>query len=321
MTYYIILLLTMATAAGAGDVAIPNTFESNTPAMAAEVNENFTAMETALNDNDRRIAAIEAALDTLRTTITAQSETIADHAGTIAHNTNAISVLQGRMVAVETSEVMALDDYLLVDETGDPRGPLVRLSGVNLQIVNGLESTHTINGLGNLIIGYDETNTTSAPRCSHSDYTDQAGCERAGETWSNSHKTGSHYIVTGSENSYSSYGGIVAGLRNSATGRHSTVTGGIDNVASGYMTSVSGGWANSAQGYYSSISGGAVNIARGNYSSISGGMANKANGLYSSVSGGMSNTADGEYSSVSGGRDRTAAGELDWVAGSLMEDL
>ncbi len=45
----------MVPAAWAGNVTIPNTFTSGTPAVAAEVNSNFGAVETAVDDNDGRI--------------------------------------------------------------------------------------------------------------------------------------------------------------------------------------------------------------------------------------------------------------------------
>lgn len=48
--------------AQAGEVTIPNTFQSGTPAVAAEVNANFTALETAVYDNDSRIAALESSV-------------------------------------------------------------------------------------------------------------------------------------------------------------------------------------------------------------------------------------------------------------------
>lgn len=44
----------------ASSASVPNTFVSGEAAVAAEVNENFTALETAINDNDSRITALEA---------------------------------------------------------------------------------------------------------------------------------------------------------------------------------------------------------------------------------------------------------------------
>ncbi len=42
--------------ANADEVTIPNEFQSNTPARASEVNENFSAVKSAVDDNDSRIS-------------------------------------------------------------------------------------------------------------------------------------------------------------------------------------------------------------------------------------------------------------------------
>ena len=104
------------TSTQAGKVTIPNTFHSGIQAVAAEVNANFTAVETAVDDNNSRVAALE----------------------------TLVAELQSRLEALETSQVMALESYVIVDEISDPRGPLVQLTGVNLQFVNGEGSTATI---------------------------------------------------------------------------------------------------------------------------------------------------------------------------------
>lgn len=303
-----LILLTAFSSTHAGEVTIPNTFASDTPAVAAEVNANFTAVKTAVDDNDSRVAALEAL----------------------------VTALQSRLEALETSQVMALESYLTVDETTDPRGPLVQLSGVNLQIVNGLGGTDTVNGLDNLIVGYDEVNTmTGWNRCSNGAYSDQATCEGAGAVWSYTHKTGSHYLVLGSENSYSQFGGLVAGHRNSTTRNYATITGGYLNLAAGEYSSisggnynqatgdnasVSGGRSNTASGWESSVGAGYENEASGRSSSVQGGRTNDAIGDYSSVGGGYNNTASGIRSSVSGGETTEATGPDDWAAASLYED-
>ena len=43
----------------ASSVDVPHTFSSGTAALASEVNSNFNAVETAVNDNDARIAQLE----------------------------------------------------------------------------------------------------------------------------------------------------------------------------------------------------------------------------------------------------------------------
>src|SRR5262249_34083056 len=67
----------------------------------------------------------------------------------------------------------------------------VVISGANLRIVNGLGATDTTNGLGNLIVGYNESR---APGCSGS---------IPGPFCTDNH-TGSHNVVVGSRNNFSS---------------------------------------------------------------------------------------------------------------------
>jgi hypothetical protein len=105
--------------------------------------------------------------------------------------------------------------------------PTVRFSGVNVQIVNGLDATDTINGAGNLIVGYDEADTSRTSRCTAGWYVspiwglavkDAANCAEVGGTWTNEgFKTGSHYIIAGSGNNYSGFGGVVFGYQNTST--------------------------------------------------------------------------------------------------------
>ena len=167
------------------------------------------------------------------------------------------------------------------------------ITGVNLHLVNGLGSTETANSLGNLIVGYDETD----PQFTQN-------------------RTGSHNLVVGMGNNYLSYGGIVAGQSNLISAPYASVTGGQDNVANSGHASVSGGAGNVARGGSASISGGRNNKASGDYSSVSGGVDNTASGGYSSVSGGGGNTASGQTASISGGRNRTEDIDYGWKAGS-----
>ena len=121
---------------------------------------------------------------------------------------------------------------------------MARFTGVNIQLVNGGGSTgaiNTINGLGNLIIGYDLPRDASPSECSDGQYSDQLACEGAGQTWAMSHKTGSHYLVIGDWNNYSQFVGLVVGRQNAVNGPFSSVTMGKWNRASGWFSSVSGG--------------------------------------------------------------------------------
>jgi hypothetical protein len=204
----------------------------------------------------------------------------------------------------------------LTSEVGQEGYPELVITGANLRIVNGLGGTQTANGTGNLIVGYNEPRTDVPP---------------------SDNRTGSHNIVVGENQNFSSFGGLVVGIMSEISGEWASVTGGIGNTASGFGASISGGVRSVASGSASSISGGLTNTALGSFSSISGGeenvttngavgawaaggFRNTAFNVAASVSGGLDNEANGVFSTVSGGRNRTAAGESDWVAGSLFQD-
>ena len=173
------------------------------------------------------------------------------------------------------------------------------VAGANLHIVDGSGDTSgTVNGLGNLIVGYNELRGNG---------TDD--------------RTGSHNLIVGSAQSYSSYGGLVAGSYNSVLAPLASVTGGYSNTANAGSSSVSGGRDNTAGGMYASVSGGRDNTANGTYASVSGGADNEAMGERSSVSGGENNTASQYASSVSGGANNTASGYWASVAGGGGVDL
>lgn len=110
-----------------------------------------------------------------------------------------------------TPDKIAILNALLLNDTD------LTFTGVNVHIVNGLNGTEMTNGGGSLIIGYNEAGTTFT----------QA-------------RNGSHNLVVGQANNYTSYGGIVAGF-NTTTAPYASVTGGQSNTANSGHTSVSGG--------------------------------------------------------------------------------
>ena len=169
------------------------------------------------------------------------------------------------------------------------------LSGVNLHIVNGKGSTQTANGLGNLILGY---NATQASTGQGSD-----------------NRTGSHDLILGDYNEYSSFAGIVGGTFNNITGHFSTILDGEHNVASDYYATVTGGYENSATANYTAVLAGNGNTADQPYSSVAGGIDNTADGEYASVAGGDSGDAQGQGSAISGGYYGQVLGYDDTVSG------
>jgi hypothetical protein len=192
--------------------------------------------------------------------------------------------------------------------TGEGGRPEVVITGANLRIVNGLRGTATANGLGNLLVGYNE------PR-------DDGDNER----------TGSHNVVVGLGHNFSRFGGLVVGRQNAIRGAFASVSGGFDNTAGSDSASVSGGIFNRASGPSASVSGGFDNMASGNAAAVSGGDGNTASGNAAMVSGGHGNTASGPTAAISGGeanmargfsaavgggRNRRAEWDFDWTTAS-----
>ncbi|MGA7296017.1 MAG: hypothetical protein WBW92_00725, partial [Rhodanobacteraceae bacterium] len=291
--------------ASAGSVTVPNTFQPNTPAVAASVNENFDAVAVGVNgnavdisNNASDIAALQSALATLQSQVSTLQGTVSSQAATITS-------LQSQLTAVQGNTVLTLDNKLGLGTDNATGQPTARFTGVNVQVVDGTGSTDGVpNGLGNLIIGYNETAGTRA-FCSDGLYDNQGDCQTNGGTWAANQRSGSHNLILGDRNAYSRYGGLVAGTDNVVNGAYASVSGGYFNTASGSASSVSGGASSIASGSFSSVSGGHGNTASGNSSSVSGGYGNTASVYYSSVSGGISNAASGYYSSVSGGHSNT----------------
>lgn len=150
-----------------------------------------------------------------------------------------------------------------ISGTQGQAGALVTLSGYNLQIVNGKGRTDdgtkddfgnpipgkSLSGLGNLIIGYNGPGNDLG----------------AGDV-----RTGSHNLILGDQNNYSSFGGLVAGADNAITNIYASVSGGAANTARGDEASVSGGRRNTAGGQFASVSGGYRLTANGGYDVPSG---------------------------------------------------
>jgi hypothetical protein len=200
--------------------------------------------------------------------------------------------LAGQSISADSTQVAALQTKLAsLSVTGND----VTFSGVNVHIVSGSGSTSgPTNGLGNLIIGYNETRGIGLDD-----------------------RTGSHNLIVGMENNYSLYGGLVAGTNNTISGPFASVCGGYGNLASATRASVSGGFNNTASGLFASVSGGGYNTASELYASVSGGAYNTASGGASSVSGGESNMASANESTVGGGNGTLADTQYEWAAGTL----
>jgi hypothetical protein len=152
--------------------------------------------------------------------------------------------------------VAALEDLLKHSSREDNE---IFITGANLHLVNGLGQTDCPvdsegnplpgcpNGLGNLIVGYNET------RPSDPEFPEE------------NIRTGSHNVVVGTELNFSRFGGLVVGRFNTISGDFAVVSGG------GRVPFTDEGAGNTASGEGAVVSGGQNNTASGNFSSVSGG--------------------------------------------------
>ncbi|MDT8320540.1 MAG: hypothetical protein RQ826_08435 [Xanthomonadales bacterium] len=247
----------------------------------------------------------------LQVQVSANTQEISDNAASIAaiggHTdisglSNAVAALQDLLSGVRREFVS--DETNVGNDDGTLRDTLI-FEGMNLQIINGEGTTTSTNGLGNLIIGYNEERWESdASETCPASWDSEYYCNR---------RTGSHMLVLGDWNNYIGSGGAVAGSSNETSNWYASVSGGAGNIASGLSSSVSGGSYNSASDGVASVSGGYQNSATGIASSVTGGFSNTAGGEYSVVVGGLANTASGNKATVGGGRDNLATAEVSSV--------
>ena len=242
---------------------------------------------------------------------------------------NAHVTSECKCLTPEQREILGLLSLVKLQDCVNSSGyKTVRLTGANLQIVNGLDDTETVNGVGNLLIGYQEI--MGFP------------CDRSG----------SHNIIGGDNNSYTSFGGLAVGDNSFLLSQYSSILGGVDNAVTSPTSVVVGGASNEAGGlssvvvggqgndvspisnggvvvggvanvsasHFGTILGGNSNATRGSEDVIVGGWNNRSIGTYATTVGGFNNSANGLFSTVSGGTNRVVVGDGNWRAGSLFED-
>jgi len=83
-------MVVVTAAAQAGPVDVPNSFQGGARALASEMNANFGAVESAIDDNAARVEALEAGLETANAAIDANSSATDDN--TVAIDNNAADI-------------------------------------------------------------------------------------------------------------------------------------------------------------------------------------------------------------------------------------
>ena len=249
-----------------------NVFENGQVADLDEVNANFALLDSRLRQGSDS-----------RESLTARLEALDDIVASIEPFTS------------EQEDLFA--HMQIHEEPGVPK--TLEFSGDNVRIVSGSGATNgypddpttedmslvTSNGLGNLIVGYNELPGSPLAR------------------------TGSHMVVVGAGHGHTRFGGLVAGRDNRVSGQYSVVAGGTQNAASGRFSAVAGGQDNEASGLQAAAGGGMSNLASGQRSIVLGGEGNAAGKLYAAAGGGKDSSASEVQSVVCGGEGNTTGSE------------
>lgn len=168
-----------------------------------------------------RIGALEAALASAETTIT----------------------------AIEANKALLLGPYATVDTNAinGIAGPNIIFAGANLHVRSGSGSTMgPLNGRGNLIVGYGENEILHDRTGSHNLV---VGSNHGWTSFGGSASGYSNRIL-------GRFAAALGGQNNLAIGTASAVSGGEDNATLGLRSSVNGGRSNQADFDYSSVGGG-----------------------------------------------------------------
>jgi hypothetical protein len=244
--------------AAAGDTGLsPSGHRLLNPQRMQELKQRVTELRERLKEhkqhhnntggNTTTIEGLQARVASLETSVNSLLNADNTMLTTLQAAQTQIAALQARITTLESRPtsggggVPDLERYVSIDPNpiNGVNGPNLIIRGVNVHIQSGSGATmDTTTGLGNLIIGYNESDPS-------------VGLLR----------NGSHNLVGGQMNSFSSSGGMVFGMRNVIRGQHAVVLTGERNVASGIQSSVLGGGQNTASGQYSTVYGGQMNVA------------------------------------------------------------
>jgi hypothetical protein len=232
---------------------------------------------------------------TLVTSVQAQSvsQQINDLKVQITALKTTVATLSNQLASVRQNPVLQLGPFVSVDFNTEYGvvPPNIVFKGANIHIVSGSGATNDNGnplGLGNLILGYN----VSYP----------------GE---DAFRTGSHNLIVGDYNGFTSTGGVVFGNYNTSRGPGAVVLGGASNYAGGLDACIVGG-VNNATGY-------PFGLDSGDNCTVVGGNADFAGGTVNAIFGGWENQTSGaSYEcTVVGGIQNTATGRNDWLFGGI----
>jgi len=142
-----LLVIAASHAVYADNATIPHAFTANTPAKADEVNANFSAVKSSIDDNDARITTNTTSISNVSTATTVNASAITANAAAISTNTTAIDQntnaigLNASDTAQNTAEIAANASDILTHS--------VDISSIQTDVA---ANTAAIAGLGSVYV-------------------------------------------------------------------------------------------------------------------------------------------------------------------------
>lgn len=236
-------------------------------------------LPAAVNVQAQTPAQLQREIATLRETVESQSATIA--------------ALKRQVTLLAQNPALQLGPFVSVDPNAENgvTGPNIVFTGANLHVVNGALGRGKVNGLGNLIIGYDEAPVNLQP----------------------GDRSGSHNLVMGEDNTFTSkgVGGVVFGVNNRLDAFFTSILGGINNTAAGgadYSVIVGGDSNRVLYRDAEVVVGGYQNTCFDSFCVAVGGQDNGVDGIASVIVSGGHNTTIVDSYCILGGYNINAAG-------------
>jgi hypothetical protein len=189
----------------------------------------MATLQAATDALKAETTALKAQVDQLTVTNVKLTEANASLQAALKAAQDNITAMQVSVDALDkkTADIIPLGKYVKIDTSmiNGVKGPHILITGANVHVRNGSGTTDNnalpYQGLGNLIIGYNESPAVVS-------------------------RAGSHNLVGGSLNSFSSVGGMVFGFQNTISGPYASVLGGNVNTAVGQNSTVYGGLSQTA---------------------------------------------------------------------------
>jgi uncharacterized coiled-coil protein SlyX len=196
----------------------------------------LTPMAASADETERgirkEIEALEAKVSALSQTISALESQVASLQTSNTALQGKIKALQTQLAAVQSNNALLLGPFVSVDPNPEIGviGPNIIFSGANIHIVSGSGATDDkgkTTGRGNLIIGYDE-DPINPLTGDDSDGLPIMQAPGFPTPLNPGDRGGSHNLVIGGGNRFTSVGGFVAGERNTVNGFGTSVSGGFN---------------------------------------------------------------------------------------------